>query len=67
MDILRWVDYLSTVSGGGYIGSWLAAWIKRVASEPPNTPVGKSKTGCPHKNPRAYRRAGQSHPVFAPV
>lgn len=22
-------DYLSTVSGGGYIGSWLAAWIKR--------------------------------------
>lgn len=23
------IDYLSTVSGGGYIGSWLAAWIKR--------------------------------------
>jgi hypothetical protein len=22
-------DYLSTVSGGGYIGSWLVAWIKR--------------------------------------
>ena len=22
-------DYLSTVSGGGYIGSWLAAWIHR--------------------------------------
>ena len=22
-------DYLSTVSGGGYIGSWLSAWIKR--------------------------------------
>jgi hypothetical protein len=22
-------DYLSTVSGGGYIGGWLAAWIKR--------------------------------------
>jgi hypothetical protein len=22
-------DYLSTVSGGGYIGSWFAAWIKR--------------------------------------
>src|SRR5207249_2127018 len=26
------VDYLSTVSGGGYIGSWLAAWIKREGS-----------------------------------
>ncbi len=25
-------DYLSTVSGGGYIGSWLAAWIKRAGS-----------------------------------
>ncbi|HXF91638.1 MAG TPA: patatin-like phospholipase family protein [Nitrospiraceae bacterium] len=23
------LDYLSTVSGGGYIGSWLTAWIKR--------------------------------------
>src|SRR3954451_17136010 len=22
-------DYLSTVSGGGYIGSWLSAWIAR--------------------------------------
>ena len=27
--LLRMVDYLSTVSGGGYIGSWLAAWIRR--------------------------------------
>ncbi len=27
--ILRQVDYLSTVSGGGYIGSWLAAWARR--------------------------------------
>jgi len=23
------IDYLSTVSGGGYIGGWLLAWIKR--------------------------------------
>jgi glycerophosphoryl diester phosphodiesterase len=27
--LLRQCDYLSTVSGGGYIGSWLAAWIRR--------------------------------------
>jgi hypothetical protein len=27
--LLRRFDYLSTVSGGGYIGSWLAAWIRR--------------------------------------
>ena len=31
----RWlphIDYLSTVSGGGYIGAWLLAWVKRVGS-----------------------------------
>lgn len=28
--LLRRVDYLSTVSGGGYIGSWLSAWIWRL-------------------------------------
>jgi patatin-like phospholipase len=27
--ILGKFDYLSTVSGGGYIGSWLSTWIKR--------------------------------------
>lgn len=27
--ILKNVDYLSTVSGGGYIGSWLSAWSWR--------------------------------------
>lgn len=29
LQLLRSIDYLSTVSGGGYIGSWLAALIKR--------------------------------------
>jgi hypothetical protein len=29
LGLLRRVDYLSTVSGGGYIGSWLHAWVKR--------------------------------------
>jgi hypothetical protein len=28
-DLLRYVDYLSTVSGGGYIGGWLVANAKR--------------------------------------
>ncbi|HYL76685.1 MAG TPA: patatin-like phospholipase family protein [Bryobacteraceae bacterium] len=27
--ILKHIDYLSTVSGGGYIGSWLCSWIRR--------------------------------------
>jgi hypothetical protein len=29
LDLLKRFDYLSTVSGGGYIGGWLAAWLKR--------------------------------------
>jgi hypothetical protein len=32
LKLLYRVDYLSTVSGGGYIGSWLAAWTKRLGS-----------------------------------
>ena len=32
LGFLRFFDYLSTVSGGGYIGSWLAGWISRSGS-----------------------------------
>jgi hypothetical protein len=28
-NLLKEFDYLSTVSGGGYIGSWLTAWLNR--------------------------------------
>ncbi|HUP62188.1 MAG TPA: patatin-like phospholipase family protein [Thermoanaerobaculia bacterium] len=27
--LLKKFDYLSTVSGGGYVGSWLTSWIRR--------------------------------------
>jgi hypothetical protein len=42
--LLRKFDYLSTVSGGGYIGSWLSAWRKRESedadtTEAPNSPI----------------------------
>ena len=30
-NLLRFVDYLSTVSGGGYIGSWLSSWVYYVS------------------------------------
>jgi len=32
LKLLRHFDYLSTVSGGGYIGSWLSAYIHRRAA-----------------------------------
>ncbi|QPH41800.1 patatin-like phospholipase family protein [Pedobacter endophyticus] len=31
-NVLKSFDYLSTVSGGGYIGSWLISWMQRVGS-----------------------------------
>ncbi len=31
-DLLGQFDYLSTVSGGGYIGSWLSSWIHHSGS-----------------------------------
>ncbi len=31
-DLLGEFDYLSTVSGGGYIGSWLSSWIHHAGS-----------------------------------
>jgi len=32
--LLERFDYLSTVSGGGYLGSWLSAWIHRARLAP---------------------------------
>ena len=31
--LLDHFHYLSTVSGGGYLGSWLSAWIKNIHRE----------------------------------
>lgn len=31
-SLLSYFDYLSTVSGGGYIGSWFAAWVLRAGA-----------------------------------
>jgi hypothetical protein len=33
LNLLKHVDYLSSVSGGGYIHQWLAAWIKRSSDQ----------------------------------
>src|SRR5215475_12575555 len=32
-DLLQHFDFLSTVSGGGFLGSWLSAWIHRKGLE----------------------------------
>src|SRR5882757_1075095 len=35
-------DYLSTVSGGGYIGSWLSAWVRRTSLANVQEKLGKT-------------------------
>ena len=32
-NLLGWIDYLSTVSGGGYIGSWLSSWAYYIGEQ----------------------------------
>jgi len=57
--LLAEFDYLSTVSGGGYIGSWLSSWIARegstesVVRQLAQTPVGKLD---PEPKPLAHLR-----------
>ena len=33
LGMLRHFDYLSTVSGGGYLGAWLTAWMQRAGRD----------------------------------
>lgn len=55
---LEQFDYLSTVSGGGYIGSWLSAWLHRDGwsrVRPHLLPDAAPPAGCdPIEHLRAY-------------
>jgi hypothetical protein len=42
---LREFDYLSTVSGGGYVGGWLTAWIHRRGLDEVETALADSVNG----------------------
>jgi predicted acylesterase/phospholipase RssA len=44
LRLLRKIDYLSTVSGGGYIGSWLTSWM---ASHEQTDPTGCKESAGP--------------------
>jgi len=54
LDLLRKFDYLSTVSGGGYIGSWLMAWMQH--QKIGIVEVGKKLA------PRAYKASDVGEP-----
>src|ERR1051325_3016648 len=46
LHVLKRVDYLSTVSGGGYIGAWWTAWRARVGSATKDFPVAHGANGA---------------------
>src|SRR5258708_2175247 len=53
--VLGTIDYLSTVSGGGYTGGWFTAWLRR--GRPPRRDAGL-QTIHPRRPPDpAHRRA----------
>jgi hypothetical protein len=56
LDLLKYVDYLSSVSGGGYIHQWLAAWSKRCSFEEVNQQlIPLPDTGNPGTHPEPIR------------
>ncbi|MBO0699142.1 MAG: patatin-like phospholipase family protein, partial [Zavarzinella sp.] len=64
LKLLTRLDYLSTVSGGGYIGGWLAAWIRRADEPgPPSRPKWTAVEAVQsHLDPRTNRmKVGDPH------
>ncbi len=59
--LLPYVDYLSTVSGGGYIGSWFHGLVKRLGGDPAEaekclSPLHHSVPGIPDDDAISFLR-----------
>jgi hypothetical protein len=56
LKLLKYFDYLSSVSGGGYIHQWLAAWSKRCSFAEVNKQlIPLPDTGNPGTHPEPIR------------
>ena len=53
LNLLGAIDYLSTVSGGGYIGSWFISWVKRAGGIP--SLAGTTDSSGEFKEPNPIR------------
>ncbi len=53
LQLLERLDYLSSVSGGGYIGTWLSQWVRRKADDgsgpSPIEQVARELAADPHQ------------------
>src|SRR5213596_3441116 len=45
LGVLRQVNYLSTVSGGGYVGGFWMAWLRRRGTAEERFPLGNERRG----------------------
>jgi hypothetical protein len=57
LGLLKHVDYLSTVSGGGYIGAWWSAWRARWGKEFPEAALAglAERQQTPNREPEEVR------------
>src|ERR1043166_6953657 len=58
LRLLRVFDYLSTVSGGGYLGGWWSAWLSRYGQ------YSQSRAGYPQFAVYDIEEAAQPPRVF---
>ena len=76
--LLREFHYLSTVSGGGYVGSWLSAWIQRCGLDavvgelcssqpPPESPIRYLRGYSNYLTPKLGGLSGDTWAVVATV
>ena len=67
--LLRTFDYISSVSGGGYIATWLVSWIKRpgkVAGKTGIEAVEEALRKAPPHFERDYVKVSPTHPYQEP-
>jgi len=70
--LLPYIDYLSTVSGGGYIGSWLHGVIRNFSGNPVRAQamlLPDGKPGDPDQDPVTFLRKYSNYlsPTVRPV
>ncbi|HWL09847.1 MAG TPA: patatin-like phospholipase family protein, partial [Planctomicrobium sp.] len=58
--LLRHLDYLSTVSGGGYVGSYLSSWVTAMDGKIEWSPEQKSSEPAPSTTDRAEHKGGEN-------
>jgi patatin-like phospholipase len=71
LHVLKHIDYLSTVSGGGYIGAWWTAWRARTGKEfpealPDSNAGKKSKSEEKNREPEEVRHLREFSNFLSP-